>query len=269
MQKISIWQPVDWVFASLIAFAIYIAATNISIVPDREVWVTERLGTRRFVNHGPRFIFPFGLEKVICKIPTQPQLVEISGERFNIPDGTCSMVASFEYKVARPEVAYERILTEEASKRLNIHQHIRSLFISAARDTVKRLPIESLCEEEEDNALSSSLRNRIEHDLSSRGLELFDGGALKVQSITLDPSAEEARRIRYQALKRAAAKAIYAQGEAKAVQQLIQLLGVSQKEAMSFYSELEMLSNLGGGGNVVVSDLLGSGLLRMGRKARF
>jgi regulator of protease activity HflC (stomatin/prohibitin superfamily) len=266
---ISTWHPVDWVFASLIAFAIYIAATNISIVPDREVWVTERLGTRRFVSHGLRFIFPFGLEKVICKIPTQPQLVEISGERFNIPDGTCSMVASFEYKVARPEIAYERILTEEASKRLNIHQHIRTLFISAARDTVKKLPIESLCEEEEDNALSSSLRNRIEHDLRTRGLELFDGGALKVQSIALDGSAEEARRIRYQALKRAAAKAIYAQGEAQAVQQLIELLGVTQREAISFYSELEMISNLGAGGNVVVSDLLGSGLLRMGRKRGF
>jgi regulator of protease activity HflC (stomatin/prohibitin superfamily) len=94
---------VDWVFAGLIAFAIYIAATNISIVSDREVWVTERLGARRFVESRTTFIFPFGLEKVICKIPTQPQLVEISGECFNIPDGTCSMVASFEYKVARPE----------------------------------------------------------------------------------------------------------------------------------------------------------------------
>ena len=265
--EISIWRPVDWVFAILIAFTIYIAATNISIVPDREVWVAERLGVRRFVSHGPQFFFPFGLEKVICKIPTQPQLVEISGERFNIPDGTCSMVASFEYKVARPEDAYERILTEESSKRLNIQQHIRALFISAARDTVKKLPIESLCEDEEDNALSSSLRKRIEQDLRSRGLELYDGGALKVQSIVLDASAEEARRIRYQSLKRAAAKAIYAQGEAKAVQQLMHLLGVTQKEAMGFYSELEMLSNLGAGGNVVVSDILGSRLLRLGRNS--
>ena len=116
---------------------------------------------------------------------------------------------------------------------------------------MKKLPIESLCEDEEDNALSSSLRKRIEQDLRSRGLELYDGGALKVQSIVLDASAEEARRIRYQSLKRAAAKAIYAQGEAKAVQQLMHLLGVTQKEAMGFYSELEMLSNLGAGGNVV------------------
>lgn len=258
----------DWIFVFVLAFGVYTILTNISIVPDREIWVTERIGVRRFVRHGLQFIFPFGLEKVICKIPTQPQLVQIAGERFNIPDGTCSLVASFEYKVSNPEIAYDRILTEEGSKRLNIQQHIQSLFVSTARDTVKRLPIESLCEEEEDDALASNLRKRIEQDLQARGLDFLDNNALRVQSVILDPSAEEARRLRYQAIKRAAAKAIYAQGEVNAVQLLIKELGVSQKEAMGFYAELEMISNLGTGGNVVVSDLLGSRLLQLGRSSR-
>lgn len=257
-----------WIFAALIAFAIYITATNITIVPDREIWVTEKLGMRRFISHGPSFILPFGLEKIICKIPTQPQLVDISGERFNIPDGTCSITASFEYKVTRPQIAYERIATEEFDKKLNINQHIRSLFISAARDTVKKLPIESLCEDEEDNALSSSLRTRIEQELWNRGLELFDHGSLKVQSVLLDPSAEEARRIRYQALKIAAAKSIYAQGEGKAVQQLTNLLGISQREAMDFYYQLGMLSNSATAPSVALSDLLSSALLRLGRTSK-
>lgn len=251
----------------LIVFSVAFIVANLHIVSDREVWVVERLGRRRFVRHGARFLIPGGVDKVICVIPRQPQILEFSSEGLNIPDGTCEIVVSVEFWISSPETAYQRILTNEATRRLEVEQQVDYIFVSAAREAVKKLPIESLCEEEEDNALSVDLRRRIEKDMRARGLELVDGASLKVLSVELDSSAKEARRIRYQSLKQAAAKAIHAQGQGRAVQQLAQLLGVSQKEAMGFYSELEVLAGIKAGGNIVISDVLGARLLRIGRRS--
>jgi regulator of protease activity HflC (stomatin/prohibitin superfamily) len=251
----------SWIIPAFVAGAIYLIATNLKIIPDREVWVTERFGTRRFLKKGIRFMLPFDLEQVVCKIPTQPQLVEMRGERFNIPDGTCNLTASLEYKVRYFETAYERIVTNKSQKNLNINSHIQPLFVTATRDLVKRLPIEALCEEEEDNFLAQKLREKMEYELLKRGIVLVDDEAVKIQSVELDAEAEQARRLRYKAMKETAAKKIYSQGQVEAIKTLMQEMNVTKEVAMNYYQQLEALATVGNLNNVGVSDFLGSQLL--------
>jgi len=256
----------SWLIAGLAALLAFLVATNLHIIPDRETWVTERLGSRRFVGSGVQFLWSFDLERVVCKIPTQPQLVNMQGERFNIPDGTCNIVAALEYRITKPQVAYEQILTNASTQQLNISHHIQTLFTAAMRDVVKRLPIEALCEDEEDNTLASSLRKRIESDFKQRGLALVGDTPVRIQAVQLDPQAENARRIRYQTMKQSAARSIYARGETDAIKTIIKELDVDQAVAMTYYMQLKSLATLENLDGVFVSDLLATELLRMARQ---
>lgn len=254
----------SWIIAALIAIVIYTLATNLCIVSDREMWVTERLGSRRFLKKGIRLLLPFGMERTVCKIPMQPQLVEMRGERFNIPEGTCGITASLEYQIYKPQKTYDRILTKN-DQSLDIQYHIQTMFVAAMRDVVKRLPIEALCEDEEDDTLASKLRERIESDLVDRGLRLISDNSLKIQEVRLDAQAENARRLKYEALKKIGAKNIYSKGQIEAVKFIMSEMGVDQAVAMTYYQQLQALATMENVQGLFISDLLSPVLLNVGR----
>jgi hypothetical protein len=67
-------------------------------------------------------------------------------------------------------------------------------------------------------------------------------------------------------MKETAAKKIYSQGQVEAIKTLMQEMNVTKEVAMNYYQQLEALATVGNLNNVGVSDLLGSQLLRMGRR---
>ncbi|WP_030007277.1 SPFH domain-containing protein [Picosynechococcus sp. NKBG042902] len=257
------------IWAFLLAGIVFLVATNLHIVPDREVWVMERLGKRRFASGGLDFQLPLGLEKKVCIIPVQPSLTNVFGQRINIPDGTIQeFYASIEYKVANSQRLYDCVRTNDQSQTLELEQYIQTWFLAAARDVLKRLPIESICENEEDGSLALELRLKIEADFEAKGLTLVGLEPIRVTSILLDEVAENARRLRYVELKKVAAKSIYAKGESQAIRTLMVELDIPQMQAQRLYLQLQTLATLEGTdmSGVIISDMLSAKLLEIGKR---